>query len=314
MAGVKIDFMDSSAKKVVEFYTSALAEAAALGLMVNFHGAYEPTGESRTWPNEMTREGILGLEYSIWSTIPLDHYASLPFTRLLAGHGDFTPCTFTPSRLKGTTCALQLATAVVYTSPVMHWADKPRVYVGSPALEVIKRIPSVWDETRVLDGSAIGEFAAFARRRGHDWFVGVINAGAARVFELKPAFLGTGYYFAQFHGDKPGEPEAITWKQTVATAGQTIPIEIQKGGGFVACFSKLRMVPHGGVFARTQRIRVEAAGRATDIRYTLDGSEPTEASPKYGKRIDLEKSAVVRVKVLGGDGAGAELKARFIKR
>jgi alpha-glucosidase len=122
-------------------------DAAEYKLMVNFHGANKPTGEPRTYPNEMTREGILGLEYNKWSDIPPSHYATLPFTRYLAGHGDFTPCTFNPEKLKGTTVSLQLASTVVFTSPLMHWADQWKFYLASPAVDVIKQIPSVWEET-----------------------------------------------------------------------------------------------------------------------------------------------------------------------
>ena len=83
-----------------------------------------------------------GLEYNKWSALPPHHYASLPFTRFLAGHGDFTPCTFNVETLKGTTFALQLATAVCYTSPVMFYADRPELYLESPAVDVFKAIPS----------------------------------------------------------------------------------------------------------------------------------------------------------------------------
>jgi alpha-glucosidase len=89
----------------------------------------------------MTCEGIHGLEQNMWSDIPVHHYAVLPFTRLVAGHGDFTPTTFQERYLNGTAFAQQLATAVVYTSPLLCWADKPEVYLDCPFLPLIQTLP-----------------------------------------------------------------------------------------------------------------------------------------------------------------------------
>jgi alpha-glucosidase len=238
VAGVKIDFMDSESKDRIGFYEATLRDAAKFELMVNFHGANKPAGEPRTWPNEVTREGVRGLEYNKWSTLPPHHYASLPFTRYLAGHGDFTPCTFDPDKIKGTTFTQQLATAVVYTSPLMHWADTPERYQQSPAFEVMKSIPSTWDETLVLPGSSIGELAAFARRNGSAWFVGILNGGAKRSYELELFFLDDGEYGATFVRDRMDSPTAMAVETGTAKRGQTVSVEISDGGGFVARFMK----------------------------------------------------------------------------
>jgi len=234
-AGVKIDFMDSESKDRIDFYTNTLKDAAEFKLMINFHGANKPTGESRTFPNEMTREGIRGLEYNKWDKLPPDYYAALPFVRLLAGHGDFTPCTFDPNMLKGTTVTLQLATAIVYTSPVMHWADRPELYEASSAFEVMKQIPSIWDETLVLPGCRIGELAAFARRRGNNWFIGVINGSTQkRKYELGLSFLDDGTYNATIVSDKIGNPAEMTVEKNNFNRKQKVTIEMDAAGGFVA--------------------------------------------------------------------------------
>jgi alpha-glucosidase len=86
--GVKIDFFDSESRTVIDAYEDLTRRAAKHQLMVNFHGANKPTGEMRTWPNEMTREGIREQEYVLWESLPLQHYGALPFTRMAAGHGD----------------------------------------------------------------------------------------------------------------------------------------------------------------------------------------------------------------------------------
>ncbi|MBE0534713.1 MAG: glycoside hydrolase family 97 catalytic domain-containing protein [Phycisphaerae bacterium] len=234
VSGIKIDFMDSECKERMDFYTNVLKDAAHYKLMINFHGANKPTGESRTWPNEITREGVKGLEYNKWSALKPDHYASLPFTRYLAGHGDFTPCTFNPKMLKGTTFALQLASAVVYTSPMLHWADNPEFYFKSPALDVIKAIPSTWDETIVLEGSKIGDLAAFARRKGDTWFIGVINGGDKRTHHAALSFLGKGNYRGVLLSDDPQRPDNLLREERGVDAQTALTIAMNAGGGFVA--------------------------------------------------------------------------------
>ncbi len=237
-AGVKIDYMNSESAERIKFYTDTLRDAAKYQLMVNFHGANKPTGLSRTWPNEMTREGVRGLEYNKWSQLEPAHYATIPFTRYLAGHGDFTPCTFNPAMLKGTTPTLQLATAIVYTSPLLHWADEPKYYLQSPAVEIIKQIPSVWDETRVLEGSKIGELAAFARRNSNNWFVGIINGSNRRHYELDLSFLGEGSYNAILVRDNVEKAAKMIVERTTIDGGQKLKIQMRQGGGFVAYFYK----------------------------------------------------------------------------
>lgn len=241
VVGVKIDYMDSESKKLIDFYTDVLKDAIAYKLMINFHGANKPTGESRTYPHEVTREGIVGLEYNKWSALPPKHYASLPFTRLVAGPGDFTPCTFDPDMLKGTTFALQLACAVCYTSPVMHYADKPELYLRSPAADVIKAIPSTWVQTQVLPGSKIGDLAVMARQKDKKtWFVGIINGGGKRTYELDLSFLPKGRFESVQLADNPGRPDDFVRSKETVTASDKIKVSMNAGGGFVAMFKPTR--------------------------------------------------------------------------
>lgn len=237
---VKIDYMDSESKEMIDFYTNVLIDAAKYQLMIDFHGANKPTGESRTYPHEVTREGIRGLEYNKWSALTPEHYATLPFTRLIAGHGDFTPTTFNPEMLKGTTFALQLATAVCYTSPVMFYADKPALYLKTPAVDVFKAIPSVWDETRVLAGSALGDMAVMARRKGDQWYVGIINGKEReRSYWLTLSFLGQGQYAAVQLADDPARPDRLVRTETVVQNSSATKVRMNAGGGFVAMFTPL---------------------------------------------------------------------------
>jgi alpha-glucosidase len=235
VVGAKVDFFDHEAKDVIDRYEAVLREAAESGVMVNFHGANKPTGESRTWPNEMTREGIFGLEYRRAETRAA-HEATVPFTRFLAGHADYTPVIF-GERKKDTTWTHQIATAVVFTSPVMIYGAHPASLLANPAVDVIKSIPSVWDETIVLPMSEIGEVAAFARRSGERWFLGIVNGPAPRTVKVPLGFLGTGAYRAALVRDKAGEADAVVMEEGQFSKEDSLTIELSPGGGFVGRFT-----------------------------------------------------------------------------
>jgi alpha-glucosidase len=235
VVGAKIDFFDHESKEMIDRYQSILRESAARQIMVNFHGANKPAGEARTWPHELTREGVYGLEHRgapAWAR----HNATLPFTRYLAGAGDYTPVVF-GERRKDTSWAHQIATAVVFTSPLLVFGGHPQSLLDNPAVELIKSLPPVWDETLVLPGSEIGEVAAFARRRGRTWFVGVLNGAEARTLRIDLGFLGTGGYHALFVRDTPAEPGAVLVEHAAATAATPVTIQLRPGGGLIARFT-----------------------------------------------------------------------------
>jgi len=238
--GVKIDFMDSESKEMIEFYESALKDAARSKLMVNFHGANKPTGEARTYPNEMTREGVRGLEYNkgIIYTLSPSYNATLPFTRFLAGHADYTPVTFSRWFMGKTSFAHQLATPIVFLSELTHYADKPEMFLEydktAPALDVLKSIPTVWDETIVLPGSEIGEVAGFARRSGKIWFIGVLNGGDAKTLRINLSFLGPGNYQAVILVDKMRTKMGFERSEKIVNAKSILEAKMRAGGGFVA--------------------------------------------------------------------------------
>ena len=234
-AGVKLDFYDHEAKEVVELYEDALRVAAEFRLMVNFHGSNKPTGEARTWPNELTREAVRGMESR--KSLRAVHDATLPFTRLLAGPADYTPAHF-GERRNDTTWAHQIATAVLFTSPLLTYAAHPKNLLANPAVDVIKSIPSVWDETRVLPGSEIGEVAGMARRKGNLWFVAIANGSVPRTFRFDLGFLGSGAYQATLVRDHADDPAAVTLEKSSFTSGGSITANLRAGGGFVARFQR----------------------------------------------------------------------------
>jgi alpha-glucosidase len=232
VVGAKIDFFDHEAKEMIDRYQSILREAAARRIMVDFHGANKPAGEARTWPNELTREGVYGLEHrqqAAWAA----HNATLPFTRLLAGAADYTPVVF-GERRKETSWAHQLATAVLFTSPLLVYGAHPQSLLDNPAVDIIKSIPSVWDETIALPQSDIGEVAAFARRSGKTWFIAVANGGSARRLTIDLSFLeATGYRVSAVRDD-PDNAAMVHIDQSRVTKQQSISADLRAGGGFIA--------------------------------------------------------------------------------
>jgi alpha-glucosidase len=231
VAGVKIDFLDHEAKEVVDLYQTLLKEAARHQLMVNFHGANKPTGESRTWPNELTREGIRGLE-SAQIEFRSRHNTTLPFTRFLAGPADYTPVVFGPRR-GDTTAAHQIATAAIFTSPLLVYGGHPKSLLEHPAVEMIKSIPSVWDETIVLPASSIGKMAAFARRHGDEWFVAVLGGPERQKLTVTLSFLDSSTYHGMLVRDEPNNPIDVTIENADLTSADSLQIELADGGGFI---------------------------------------------------------------------------------
>ncbi len=236
VVGVKIDFQPEANVRWVNWYEETLRDAAARHLMIDFHGADKPVGLERTWPNEITRESIRGHEYQILRyhrTLPPQHDTILPFTRFVIGPADYTPTVFNPKELRGYTWARELAQAIVFTSPFLCYADHPTNYLNNPALDVLKAIPSTWDETIVLPGSEIGKCAAFARRKGTTWFVGVINGGDATALDFPLDFLGRGKFQMTQLGDAPDRTDAWQREEKVVTRKDRVKLSLRPSGGCV---------------------------------------------------------------------------------
>jgi alpha-glucosidase len=247
IAGVKIDFMDSENQKMVNWYHRIVKTAAEHHLMVDFHGAYKPDGLGRTYPNQLTREGVMGNEYNKWSLrVTPEHMTTLPFTRMLAGPMDFTPGGFlnrtpekfkngTPAQVLGTR-ALQLAQFVVYDSPFMVACDHPDNYKGQIGVEFLKKVKTIWDDTKIVNGK-IGEYITSVRRSGNEWYIGSMNNSEARTLEVKLDFLDDGKYKLVAFEDAPDAAidaeKAIRSTKTVVK-GDVIKIRMAPGGGFAA--------------------------------------------------------------------------------
>ncbi len=245
IAGVKIDFMARDDQEMVQWYHQVVKKAAEHHLVVDFHGAYKPTGWSRTYPNLLTREGVLGNEYSKWSSrITPEHNVTLPFTRMLAGPMDYTPGAFlnvTPENFRNgspaevmNTRAHQLAMFTVYFSPYTVACDHPDHYQNQPGIEFLKQVPTTWDDTRVLAGE-VGEYIVMARKKHERWYLGGMNNSEGRKLMIKLDFLPAGNYTLHFFRDAADsnvQPQKMDIGKKKVEAGQEYFIEMSPGGGF----------------------------------------------------------------------------------
>jgi alpha-glucosidase len=250
VAGVKIDFMSRDDQGMIGFYYRVAEKAAQHHLLVDFHGATKPTGLERTYPNVLGYEGVLGMEQSkAGSRDNPDSHVTLPFTRMLAGRMDYTPGGFdnvTKAEFEARmqkpmvmgTRAHQLAMYVVYEAPFQMVSDHPGAYEGQPEFEFIKRVPTTWDEIRVLNGRP-GEYITMARRRGKEWFVGSMTNWDERNLEIPLSFLGDGKYVADVFRDGPDanlHPKNTVIEQIAVTHGSTIRLHLAAAGGAAVRF------------------------------------------------------------------------------
>lgn len=238
----------------VNYYRSVVKKAAEYELAINFHEPIKGTGERRTYPNMMTREGARGQEYNAWSEgNPPNHTTILPFTRLLAGPMDFTPGIFDvkisqgyPGKRVHTTKAKQLALYVVIYSPWQMLADLPGNYVNKPAFQFLKDVPTNWEDTKVLNGE-IGKYITTVRKdiNSDDWYLGSITNKEARDIEISLSFLDEGStYQAHIYADAEGtgvnhNPGKVKITKQEVTANETLSLHLGESGGAAIRFKKL---------------------------------------------------------------------------
>ena len=252
IAGVKIDFMDRTDQWMVNWYRTAAKKAADHHLMLDFHGAFKPDGMQRTYPNVLTREGVMGAEYNKWSArITPKHDVTLAFTRMLAGPMDYTPGGFdnvprenfvarNRAPMVMGTRAHHTALYVVFESELQMVSDSPDAYDGQKETELLKAVPASWDETRVLNGVP-PKYITIARRRGNEWFVGSITDWDARELDVPLSFLGRGNYDAEIYADGPNaaaQPKDSVLEKRRVNAQTVLKVKLAPGGG-----SAMRIVP-----------------------------------------------------------------------
>jgi alpha-glucosidase len=245
VAGVKIDFILRNDQKGIEWYYDVAKLAAQHHLMVDFHGATQPWGIQRTYPNVLNYEAVLGLENNKAGRRdgPINR-TTFPFTRMLDGPMDYTPGGFNNvteeqfvARDKNPmvmgTRAQQLAIYVVFEQPLAMVSDVPTAYANQPAFQFIKDVPTAWDATRVLNGEP-GEFVTIARRSGAEWYLGSLTNWTARELHIPLSFLGSGRYKAEIYedaADASQNPKHVTIRQREVRSGDTLTLSLASGGG-----------------------------------------------------------------------------------
>jgi alpha-glucosidase len=256
IAGLKIDFIDRDDQWAVKWYEDVAKTAAENHLMIDFHGAFKPTGLERTWPNQITREGIQGNEYNKWSPKETpEHRATLPFTRVLAGPGDYTPGGFAnrqPAQFKTAqkptevqaTRAGELAMFLLVLSPFTVACDSPEDYKDKDGkyllgVDFLKGLPTVWDETHGLAGE-VGKYVAEVRRHGKNWYMAAVADRTGKQLPVPLKFLGKGDWKVSLWEDAPdaGEnPEHLVKSEKTVHASDTLQLKLAASGGMVAIFS-----------------------------------------------------------------------------
>ena len=235
VTGAKIDFFDHDHKELVDLYAELLRQAAEHQILLVFHGANKPTGRARTWPNEMVREAVKGMETRNLAD-RARHQTILPFTRYLAGGADYTTMIFNQRR-GDTTWANQIASLVIFDSPLLTIAANPQSILTNDARDVIKSIPAVWDETIVLPGSEIGELAAYARRTGDAWFLAVMCGPRSKTINIPLSFLEGGDYKAEFVRDGQND-SSLAIENKTSKRTDSLAISQRAGGGFIGRFTR----------------------------------------------------------------------------
>lgn len=243
--GLKIDFFHTENVFTVNLMEHILKDAAKEKLMVIFHGVNKPTGDSYTYPNLLAKEAVRGLECvggeNSWAPGPPwpYHNTVLPFTRWLVGAADYTPMNFRAFCHPSVTFTHQLASIYMLTSPMLIFAADMEDMLTSPGRRFIEEVPVVWDETKVLKESSIGEVAALARRKGDIWYLTVLNGEKPGTKNLDLDFLPKGRYRLTFASDTENNRKRITIGEKRIRSGQPLSVELLSGGGYLAKFEKL---------------------------------------------------------------------------
>ena len=245
VAGVKIDFVLRNDQEGIQWYYDVAKLAAEHHLMVDFHGATQPWGIQRTYPNVLNYEAVLGLEQNKAGRRdgPVDR-VTFPFTRMLSGPMDYTPGGFnnvTPEEFVARdinpmvtgTRAQQLALYVIFEQPFAMVSDSPAAYANQPDFQFIKDVPTAWDATRVLNGTP-GDFITIARQHGREWYLGSLTNWTSRDVRVPLSFLGSGSYEAQIYedaSDAEQNPKHTSIRRQTVQGGETLTLHLASGGG-----------------------------------------------------------------------------------
>ena len=248
--GLKVDFFDRDDQEVIASVAEMAQAAADNHLVLDLHG-FRPAGLHRTWPNIVNYEGVKGLENYKWGNMApggidqLRYDATVPFIRMVAGPLDYTPgamtnstrASYRPSNdapMSVGTRAHQAAMYVVYDGALQMLADSPTAYDREPEFtDFIAAIPTVWDETLVLDGR-VGEYVVIARRAGDVWYVGALGDGSPRTLSIDTSKLPGGTATVLADGINAAKhPADYSLRAVDVAPGTPLELSLAPGGGAV---------------------------------------------------------------------------------
>jgi len=252
--GIKMDFMNRDDQQMVEFYEKVAAKAAEKKMVLDYHGAYKPSGLNRKYPNFLTSEALIEFEYNGWtSSDNPEHHNLLPYIRMFTGPMDYIPGTLRNSTkdnfrpvgdypMGQGTRAHSIALFVILSSPLVMLPDSPSDYYREKeCTDFLSRLPFEWDETRLLKGKIAG-YTVLARRSGIQWFIGAITNHDERSLEISTDFLKKGMYKLEAIEDGiNANSRAEDYKKTVKIiqSGDILRLNLSRGGGWTGIISPL---------------------------------------------------------------------------
>ncbi len=303
--GLKLGFVEGRTQQGIQFQHTMLKKAIDHKFVINIHDQFRPTGTSLTYPNFLTVEGVRGNEYR---TNTATHTTTLPFTRFLTGAADYTVCYPDPDGQNAaltvlkTTKAHQLALSVAFFSPLQHtlWYGVPKHYNQPVEIEFFKALPTVWDDTRYLDGE-IGKFVVVARRKGNKWFVSVLNGEASRQFSVPLGFMkGENSYQAISYEDSN---KSIARKDFVVSNQSSLTFSLNGSSGKVFIIESDSFIePSDSVDVDTTPIEVEvplASEPPTNDLFKVYPNPTAQKVTIHSKKMPLQDHEVRIVDWMG---------------
>jgi alpha-glucosidase len=250
--GIKVDFMQRADQYMVNSYTQIAKECAERKLLVDFHGAYKPSGLRKAYPNVISYEGVRGNENHKWSAaITPTHNTTLPFIRMVVGPMDYTPGAMRNAHIQNHqinffrpvgigTRAHQVSMYMIFESAIQMLCDTPSSYLkDGKTIDFISQVPSTWDKTIAIDAS-VGEYVVLARQKADKWYVGAMTNEEPRSFDLDFSFLPEGEYNAEIFRDGPNAGKYAEDYQVIkmdVNNKSRFPIKLARGGGWSAIIS-----------------------------------------------------------------------------
>ncbi|SEA78507.1 Glycosyl-hydrolase 97 C-terminal, oligomerisation [Thalassobacillus cyri] len=295
---------------MVNHYNNAVKKAAEYDIMINTHEPIKPTGLARTYPNWMSREGVMGMEYAAFGdqNNPPEHDTILPFTRMMGGPIDFTPGIFdvnishADTRVHSTR-AKQLALYVTITTGTQMVADLPENYKDEngqilPEFKFIKDVPVTWDDI-IVPNAEIGDYATIVRRSGNEWYIGSITDEKARDLDVALDFLDNGKkYVAEIYSDGPEanlekNPTQVSIDRVSVDSNDTLTASMAAGGGhavrlYPADKEEVKELPEYKAPELTMDYKEVPEEIQTNDQFEVTATVTNEGNIITGKELELQ--------------------------